>query len=45
MNYQDFLESKRHRASQYGIDPLFIPEQMFDFQKFVTDEKEGGLDF
>lgn len=37
MKYEDFLESKRHRASQYGIEPSFMLDQMFDFQKYVTE--------
>jgi SNF2 family DNA or RNA helicase len=36
MEYAEFLESKRHRASDHGIEPLFIPETMFDFQKHVA---------
>jgi hypothetical protein len=36
MNYEEFLESKRHKASDHGIEPLFIPETMFDFQKHVA---------
>lgn len=37
MNYEEFLESKRHRGSKVGIEPSFMPEQMFDFQKFVAE--------
>lgn len=37
MNYTDFLESKRHTTVNYGIDPSFIPDAMFDFQKHVTN--------
>lgn len=36
MRYEDFIESKRHSSDNYGIDPLFIPDSMFDFQKHVT---------
>lgn len=37
MNYQEFLECKRHTYINYGIEPNFIPDAMFDFQKHVTD--------
>lgn len=37
MNYTEFLESKRHRGSKCGIEPIFILDKMFDFQKYITD--------
>jgi len=37
MNYNEFLESKRHTSLNHGIEPLFIPDKMFDFQKYVTE--------
>lgn len=37
MNYQDFLESKKHTSIDYGIDCKFIPDKMFDFQKYVLE--------
>jgi hypothetical protein len=36
--YLTFLESKRHRASDYGITPRFIPDSLFDFQKHVCEK-------
>lgn len=36
-NYLQFIESKRHKASNYGIDPNFIPDGMFDYQQYVTE--------
>lgn len=36
MDYQDFLEKKKHTSVDYGIDINFIPDKMFDFQKYVT---------
>jgi len=35
--YQEFLEGKKHSAINYGITPNWLPESMFDFQKYVTD--------
>src|SRR3990167_2277460 len=37
MDYQEFLESKKHQGSDFGIPPSFIPNQMFDFQKYVLE--------
>lgn len=36
MDYNQFLESKKHTSNNFGIQPNFIPEKMFDFQKYVT---------
>ena len=36
-NYLEFLESKKHSASNYGIEPMFIPDAMFDYQKYVSE--------
>jgi hypothetical protein len=37
MNYEQFIESKRHTSSDYGIKASFIPESMFDYQKYVLE--------
>lgn len=37
MNYQEFLQSKRHTNIDYGIKPTFIPDAMFDYQKYVAE--------
>jgi len=37
MTYQEFLESKKHNSIDYGIKPNFIPDGMFDYQKYVTE--------
>lgn len=37
MDYNSFLESKRHSSGNFGIEPLFIPDKMFDFQKYVAE--------
>ena len=36
-NYETFLESKKHIASNFGIEPNWLPGAMFDFQKHVTE--------
>ena len=35
MNYQQFLESKKHDLGSYGFDPNFIPDIAFDFQREI----------
>lgn len=37
MEYEDFLKGKKHKSSDYGIKPIFIPDIMFDFQKYVLE--------
>lgn len=36
-DYEKFLESKKHTQINYGIDPNFIPDTMFDYQKHVAE--------
>lgn len=36
MSYAQFLERKRHTPDQFGIKPLWIPDQAFDYQKYVA---------
>lgn len=36
-SYQLFLESKKHSASNHGIDVTYLPEGLFDFQKHVSE--------
>lgn len=36
-NYEAFKERRRHFGEKEGFDPLFIPDALFDFQKFIAD--------
>lgn len=36
MEYTKFLESKKHTAVNYGIDVLFLPNGLFDFQQHTA---------
>jgi hypothetical protein len=36
-DYVQFLERKQHSVGSYGIEPTFIPDSMFDFQKYVAE--------
>lgn len=35
--YDNFIQKKRHSSSNFGIEPLWIPDNMFDFQQYVAD--------
>lgn len=37
MTYNEFLERKKHSSIDYGLDPRWYPDKMFDYQKHVTD--------
>lgn len=37
MTYDQFIESKRHTSNDYGIKPNWLPDSMFDYQKYVTE--------
>jgi hypothetical protein len=36
--YDDFLQSKKHSSNNYGIKPNYLPDQLFDFQKFISEK-------
>ena len=35
-NYIDFINSKTHLIGNFGFDPIWYPEEIFDFQKEIT---------
>jgi len=37
MNYEEFLKNKSQLSQDFGIKPTFIPDKLFDFQKYVTE--------
>lgn len=37
MNYETFLERKSQLAGNYGIKPSYMPDSLFDYQKYVAD--------
>lgn len=37
MDYVEFLKSKSHTGMNHGIDPVFVPDFLFDFQKYVLE--------
>lgn len=45
MDYGEFIENKRHTTNNYGFNPVWLPDNMFDFQKHVTEKaiKKGRI--
>ena len=46
MNYQEFIENKRHTTLDYGFTPLWLPDEcLFDFQKYIVEKavKKGRM--
>lgn len=37
MEYELFLQRKRHSIGDFGFKPNFIPDMAFDFQKFIIE--------
>ena len=37
MTYKEFIKQKEHSSINFGIDPIWIPDQAFDFQKYVAE--------
>lgn len=37
MNYEQFLDSKRHRGALHGFEPADLPSWMFPFQRHLAD--------
>ena len=38
MNYQQFLENKKHSSGNFGFDPVYIPYMGFDFQNHIIEK-------
>ena len=36
LDYQEFLKSKAHSSNEYGFDPIYVPDFLFDYQKYVN---------
>lgn len=45
MNYNEFLNRKRHLIGDFGFNATFFPDCAFDFQKFVIEKsiKKGRI--
>lgn len=48
MTYTEFIESKKHSTGNYGIKASWLPDGLFDFQKYVSEysiRKGRGANF
>jgi ERCC4-related helicase len=45
MNYEDFIQSKRHLIGEFGFSPNYIPDKAFDFQGYIIEKavKKGRM--
>lgn len=34
--YENFLKSKRHTGQDFGVNPVFIPDSLFDYQQHIA---------
>ena len=37
MDYKAFLENKRHLSGNFGFDPVYMPDTLFDFQAYIVE--------
>jgi hypothetical protein len=37
MDYQDFINQKKHIGGHYGFEPVYMPDFLFDFQKALIE--------
>lgn len=37
MNYDEFINSKRFMTGEYGFEPVYMPDFLFDFQKHLVE--------
>jgi hypothetical protein len=38
MEYEKFLETKKHLIGNFGFEPKYIPDIAFDFQKYIIEK-------
>lgn len=45
MTYEEFIESKKHSSSNFGFNSIWLPENAFDFQKYIIEKsvKKGRI--
>ena len=37
MNYEEFIQSKKHSTINYGITPTYFNDNLFDFQRHIAE--------
>jgi len=45
MDYKEFIDKKKHISLDYGFEPSYFPDNMFDFQKHIVEKacKKGRI--
>lgn len=45
MNYEEFIQNKRHSIGNFGFDAVYMPEMAFDFQQYIIEKavKKGRM--
>lgn len=38
MKYEEFLRAKKHSSGDYGFDPIWMPNDVFDFQEAIISK-------
>jgi superfamily II DNA or RNA helicase len=38
MNYNEFINNKKHLLGNFGFEPKYTPDMAFDFQKYIIDK-------
>lgn len=38
MDYHEFINSKKHSTGDYGFDPIWMPDGVFDFQQAIIEK-------
>lgn len=38
INYFDFINSKKHSIGNFGFEPKWMPDEIFDFQEFIIEK-------
>lgn len=38
MNYQEFLEKKKHSSGDFGFKPVYFPDMAFGFQNYIIEK-------
>ena len=38
MEYNEFINNKKHLIGNFGFEPLYVPDMAFDFQKYIIEK-------
>ena len=45
MTYEEFIDNKRHLNEYYGFDAKYLPDCLFDFQKYIVNYAVKKVDW